>query len=256
LEARSDGSGGEVAIGTTGQSRTPVTKRFRVRDTIHGLVVFDEKDETDQLALRLIDTPEFQRLRRIHQLGFSDLVYPGASHSRLAHSIGVYHVARRLLEVIRRKSGDEPKERARVVQLAALLHDVGHGPFSHVFEPAARAAGIARKHENWSAEVITGDTEIARVLSDHDPSLPEKIAALLKAEEAPDHYATVVSSQFDADRLDYLQRDRMMTGVQSNRVDQEWLLDCLEVGTFFTGQADDPVPMPCLYMNYKGIRTA
>ena len=247
-------SGGE-GVSVTSPS-VIIHKRQRVRDPVHGLIIFDESDETDRLAWLLINSREFQRLRRIRQLGFSDLVYPGATHSRLGHSIGVYHVAGRLLEIIRRKSGKQDNDRERVVRLAALLHDVGHGPFSHVFEPAAKAAGVGRKHEEWSAEIVSGNTEVARILDNFDSSLPSKVAALLKAEEAPDHYGTVVSSQFDADRLDYLQRDRLMTGVQSNRVDQEWLLDCLEVGTFYTGDSSDPVPTPCLYLNHKGIRTA
>ena len=119
-------------------------KTQRIRDPVHGLVVFGggndpHQNDTDRIAWRLLNTREFQRLRRIRQLGFSDLVYPGATHSRLAHAIGVYHTARQLIEVIQRRQ-DQPhdKERARVVLLAALLHDIGHGPFSHVFE-AGRA---------------------------------------------------------------------------------------------------------------------
>ena len=115
----------------------------RIRDPVHGLIVFGggndaHQNETDRIAWRLLNTREFQRLRRIRQLGFSDLVYPGATHSRLAHAIGVYHTARRLIEVIRRRQDEthEDKERERVVLLAALLHDIGHGPFSHVFEHA------------------------------------------------------------------------------------------------------------------------
>ena len=120
----------------------------RVRDPVHGLVVFGggndrHQNETDRIAWWLINTREFQRLRRLRQLGFSDLVYPGATHSRFAHAIGVYHTARHLIEVIRRRQdGTYDPERARVVLLAALLHDIGHGPFSHVFEQSARAAGL------------------------------------------------------------------------------------------------------------------
>ena len=233
----------------------------RIRDPLHGLVVFGgsndpERNETDRIAWRLIDTREFQRLRRIRQLGFSDLVYPGATHSRLAHSIGVYCIARRLVDLIElRKESDHDPNRARVALLAALLHDIGHGPFSHAFEAVAEALNRGKRHEEWSAEIVQDDqTEVHRVLRAADESLPEQVSALLM-EEPTDIYATVVSSQFDADRLDYIQRDRLMTGVESGHVDFDWLLDCLEVGRV-TIARDEPVESPCLYLGPKGLSVA
>lgn len=234
---------------------------WRIRDPLHGLIVFGggndkEQNETDRVAWRLLDTREFQRLRRIRQLGFSDLVYPGATHSRFAHAVGVYHTARRLIEVIRRRHEEPPdRERDRVALLAALLHDIGHGPFSHVFEHTAQDVGSTKRHEDWGAEIIQGDTQVNRVLREVDDRLPERISALLKEETPKDIYATVVSSQFDADRLDYLQRDRLMTGVQFGHLDRDWLLDCLEVGSV-TLYEDEPVEAPCLYLNAKGISVA
>ena len=236
-------------------------KPQRIRDPVHGLVVFGvgndpHQNETDRIAWRLFNTREFQRLRRIRQLGFCDLVYPGATHSRLAHAIGVYHTARQLIEVIRRQQdGTHDRDRARVVLLAALLHDIGHGPFSHVFEQAARAAGLKKRHEDWGAEIVEEDTEVNRVLRQVDEMLPGHISVLLKEEEPKDIYATVVSSQFDADRLDYVQRDRLMTGVEFAHLDRDWLLDCLEVGSVTIGE-DEPVAAPCLYLNFKGVRVA
>ena len=234
---------------------------WRIRDPLHGLIVFGggndkEQNETDRVAWRLLDTREFQRLRRIRQLGFSDLVYPGATHSRFAHAVGVYHTARRLIEVIRRRHEEPPdRERERVALLAALLHDIGHGPFSHVFEHTAQDVGSTKRHEDWGAKIIQGDTQVNRVLREVDDRLPERISALLKEETPKDIYATVVSSQFDADRLDYLQRDRLMTGVQFGHLDRDWLLDCLEVGSV-TLYEDEPVEAPCLYLNAKGISVA
>ena len=240
----------------------------RIRDPVHGLIVFGGRDrhgnETDRIAWKLLDTREFQRLRRIRQLGFSELVYPGATHTRFAHSIGVYHTARRLVDVIARQQGAKhDAARARVALLAALLHDVGHGPFSHAFESAAEAMGLKKRHEDWSAEIVRGDTEVNRVLREVDEQLPEQVGTLLKEEESKDVYAAVVASQFDADRIDYIQRDRLMTGVQFGHVDSDWLLDCLEVGAVTIGKQDavtigkqDLVQVPCLYLGSKGVAVA
>lgn len=220
-------------------------KTQRVRDPIHDLVVFDEKDEIDQLAWRLINTPEFQRLRRIRQLGVSEFVFPGATHTRFAHSIGVYHNARRLIRLIddhlidsaeKPNSGDVPPsaDRSVVIRLAALLHNIGHGPFSHAFEGARLALAKVkgqekiRKHEFFSAELIRHESSgICRVLSEFDAGLPAEIAQAIEADDPTDVYHAVVSSSFDADRLDYLLRDRYMTGTQAGSVDLEWLLNNL-----------------------------
>ena len=143
----------------------------RVRDPVHGLIVFggesdNHQNETDRIAWRLLGTPELQRLRRIRQLGFSDLVYPGATHSRFAHAIGVYHMARKLARVIKRRllSTSHDIYRERVALLAALLHDIGHGPFSHVFEEVVTELGNDKQHEEWGAEIILGSTQVNRVL--------------------------------------------------------------------------------------------
>ena len=233
----------------------------RIRDPVHGLVVFGDsgdpdRDETDRIAWNLLNTPEFQRLRRIRQLGFSDLVFPGATHSRFAHSIGVYHMARRLADVIaRRREGGQDPERERVALLAALLHDIGHGPFSHAFEAVARALKQPKRHEAWSAEIIQGDTEVNRALQDVSEDLPQRIGALLEGAEPKDIYSVIVSSQFDADRLDYIQRDRLMTGVGFGHIDLDWLLDCLEVGVVTVGR-EEPEETACLYLGPKGIQVA
>ena len=246
-------------------------KAQRIRDPVHGLIVFGGgsdpyRNETDQIAWNLINTREFQRLRRIRQLGFSDLVYPGATHSRLAHSIGVYHTARQLVEVIRRRQDNHDPERARIVLLAALLHDIGHGPFSHAFENAAKTAGLPKHHETWSSDIIQGDTDVNRELRQVDENLPSEIGALLTGltgkEGRKDIYASVVSSQFDADRLDYIQRDRLMAGVEFGHLDLDWLFDCLEIGSITTGtiveDGDDEVlsMTPCFYLNPKGLQVA
>ena len=227
---------------------------------MHGLIVFGgsgnrARDQIDQIAWDLINTREFQRLRRIRQLGFSELVFPGATHSRFAHSVGVYHIARRLADIVAQQQSNYDMDRERVALLSALLHDVGHGPFSHAFELVS-TSGPKRTHEDWSVEIISDDaTEVNRLLRQVDEELPEQIGALLKEEEPKDIYATIVSSQFDADRLDYIQRDRKETGVESGHVDCDWLFDCLQVGTV-TIDDHNPYQAHCLCLGPKGVSVA
>jgi HD superfamily phosphohydrolase len=115
-----------------------------LRDPVHGLIPFDT--EEDQIVVRLLGAAEVQRLRRIRQLGVTSLAFPGAEHSRFVHAIGTAHVMKRLIERLRRVQGDLPAwqrlttEHAREALAAALLHDVGHGPLSHLFEDAIAGA--------------------------------------------------------------------------------------------------------------------
>lgn len=238
----------------------------RIRDPIHGLVMFDEDDKTDMLAWKLIETPEFQRLRRIRQLGVSEFVFPGATHTRFAHSIGVYHNARKLMKVIRRNVGDEKfeKDRAQVVLIAALLHDLGHGPFSHAFEGARETLAQARgdeaieKHEKFTAKLILAEGGAIRLILDRvDGELAEQVAGLIRADDPADIYHAVVSSSFDADRLDYLMRDRYMTGTQTGAIDYEWLIDNLAIDHIPIPQDDDPARwVPTFVFKLKGRQAA
>ena len=233
-------------------------KTQRIRDPIHGLIIFREDDEVDQLAWRLVNTREFQRLRRIRQLGFSEMVFPGATHTRFAHCLGVFHTARRLLEIIKRKTDRYDPNQAKITLCSALLHDLGHGPFSHTFETVEKQRGIRKKHEEWTADFVRGDTEVRAVLAEADEGLPEMVARLLTQREPGDIYAAIVSSQFDADRLDYLRRDRYMSGTGGGGFDFDWLLDCLEVGriTIKVGEEEDFIDVDGLYLNHKGLRAA
>ncbi|MCB1521110.1 MAG: HD domain-containing protein [Hyphomicrobiaceae bacterium] len=211
----------------------------RLRDPVHGLIVFDMADEVDRAAWKLIDTPEFQRLRRVKQLGFSELVFPGATHNRFSHSIGVFHVARQLMDVAKPLIAQDrwSEQRRKVALLSALLHDLGHGPFSHAFEVAEqerlkKVPGAYKHHEAWTADIIrTKDGNVRNVLKEvfmADGAMADDIAALLTA-TPQDIYAAVVSSSFDADRLDYLQRDKLMTGSGAGGIDFDWLRDNLRV---------------------------
>lgn len=175
----------------------------RIRDPIHGLIVFNLSDEIDQAAWELIDTAEFQRLRRVKQLGVSEFTFPGATHTRFAHCIGVFHVARRLMKVAEKSfaPGAHSAHRMRVALLAALLHDLGHGPFSHAFEEAEKARlrafpGAYKNHEKWTADIITNPKgHIEPILTRRfGSSMAGEIAKLLTSEPA-DVYAAVVSTK-------------------------------------------------------------
>lgn len=215
----------------------------RLRDPVHGLIVFDETKKIDMLAWQLIDTPEFQRLRRIRQLGVSEFTFPGAVHTRFAHSIGVFHTARVLVEVVDREMKRIKKkpspEKAEVALIAALLHDLGHGPFSHTFEGVQASRGVKKKHEKWTADIIRNPAgRIQPLLEEYRAGFTEEVAALLEKEDPEDIYHAVVSSSFDADRLDYLRRDRLMTGTGAGAIDFDWLKDNIRVAEI---EIDAPV---------------
>lgn len=226
-------------------------RTYRLRDAVHGLIVFEHDSRIDQVAWRLINSPEFQRLRRIKQLGVSEFVFPGATHTRFAHCIGVYHIARRLIGVIDRelkKKGVPPDEyREQVSLLAALLHDIGHGPFSHAFEHAYDSVRHRRdpkaddkSHEEWTAEIIVNKNGVVwKELESFHPGIGNDIAELLTRKYPKDIYHAVVSSSFDADRLDYLQRDRLMTGSGAGVIDLDWLVDNLAVEDIDPAPDDD-----------------
>ena len=205
-------------------------KPQRVRDPLHDLIEFGT-GEFEQMLWQLIQTPEFQRLRRIKQLGFSEYVYPGATHTRFAHSIGVFHTARQLMTIIETHLGNDfDEERANDALAAALLHDVGHGPFSHAFEAVGAELDLKyTKHEQVSQKIIV-DSGIEKVLNSHRPGMAERVARIVSSKGSPDIYYTVVSSQCDADRLDYMQRDRLMAGTRLAAIDFTWLKANLEIG--------------------------
>ena len=231
-------------------------KTQRLRDPVHGLIDFNRSDELAQLIWRLLNAREFQRLRRIRQLGFSEFVFPGATHTRFAHSIGVFHTARELASVLERLLGAAfDPARARVAICAALLHDLGHGPFSHTFEGVTKQRGAAKRHEQWTVEIIRNDTEVHEILHKHDPALIDPVAELLAAEQPADIYSSIVSSQFDADRLDYLRRDKLMTGTEHGSFDWAWLLACLEIERLTIGR-EDPDEVDSLILGSKGLQAA
>lgn len=213
-------------------------KPQRIRDPLHNLVGFGV-DQFEHSLWKVVQTRPFQRLRRIKQLGFSEQVYPGATHTRFSHSVGVFHVARQLMEIIEKHIKNQRHQfkdhQARLAIAGALVHDLGHGMFSHSFEEVGKKLGLKlARHENVS-EALIRDSEITEALSDLGNSFASEVATLIKRRGPATLYDAVVSSQFDADRLDYMQRDRMMTGAQNGGIDFRWLLDNLEVGNLPVG---------------------
>lgn len=215
-------------------------KPQRIRDPLHNLIEFPA-DEFHDAMWRAIQSPQFQRLRRIKQLGFSDLVYPGATHTRFAHSIGVFHTARRLMEVVgKHLKQDRAFEdtKAQIALAAALVHDLGHGPYSHAFEEVGKRLNLAMAKHEKVTDLLIREGEISTALNRLGSGFASDVANVIKRSGPANVYGAVVSSQFDADRLDYMQRDRLMTGAHYGAIDFDWLLSNLEVGKVPFGTDD------------------
>src|SRR5690606_5546804 len=172
----------------------------------------------DRLIWDLIATPEFQRLRRIKQLGTTYLTFHGAEHSRFNHSLGVYEIVRRIINKMESQEGWNKEERL-VCLCAALLHDLGHGPFSHSFEKV-----FSLDHEEFTKKIILEDTNVNAVLSRIASDFPLKVAQVIDKSYADKLVVSVISSQIDADRMDYLLRDAYYTGVSYGQFDMERIL--------------------------------
>lgn len=172
----------------------------------------------DQVIWDLIATREFQRLRRIKQLGTTNLTFHGAEHSRFNHSLGVYEIVRRIIQKIENYPEWDPDERI-VCLSAALLHDLGHGPFSHSFEKV-----FDLDHEAFTEAIILGETEVNAVLKKVGRDYPERVAQVINKTYENKLVVSLISSQIDADRMDYLLRDSFYTGVSYGHFDMERIL--------------------------------
>jgi hypothetical protein len=194
------------------------------RDPVHNIIRLRTNTDEGRLMVRLIDAPEFQRLRRIKQLGLALFTYQGAEHSRFTHSLGVLHLMTRVLDRLGEKYNISEEDRA-AARAAALLHDVGHGSFSHVMEKV-----LGFHHEAWTVRaVLSEETEIGRVLKEYSPALPTRVASIIEGNFQPAALAQLVSSQLDVDRMDYLLRDSLMTGAKYGIYDLEWIINALQI---------------------------
>ncbi|MFW6192171.1 MAG: HD domain-containing protein, partial [Gemmatimonadota bacterium] len=179
----------------------------------------------------MVDTPEFQRLRRVKQLGFAHLVYPGAVHTRFLHALGVYHLTRRALETLRRDGGLEPlsgseREEVPLLPLAALLHDVGHYAFSHAMEEV-EPDSLPGHHEELAGRFLRAES-IHAALTDVHPEAPERIGRLIRGSSGHPLQGLIAGS-LDLDKIDYLRRDSLFCGVPYGNVDVDRLMDALAV---------------------------
>lgn len=218
-----------------------INKGKKIRDSIHGDIFLPTK------FLALIDTKEFQRLRRIHQLAVAYLLFPGAEHTRFSHSIGTFFIMQKIIshfESLLSELDVQINERDKnVVLAAALLHDLGHGPFSHAFEGAL--PGKQFSHEEWTTKIITSDqSEIHKALIKFDSDFPHDVADLIKKNRDMEKtgftrdvkkidlffiLSSLVSSQLDADRMDYLLRDSSYAGVTCGTIDISRLISAMRI---------------------------
>ncbi|HKX84729.1 MAG TPA: HD domain-containing protein [Pyrinomonadaceae bacterium] len=208
------------------------------RDSVHNIIRVQTDTPDGGLIARLIDSAEFQRLRRIRQLGLANFAYQAAEHSRFTHSLGAFHLATRILERLRSKYTVTDEQHIAVLA-AALLHDVGHGAFSHVIEPV-----LHFHHEKFTVETVLSDaTECGQILATFSSSLADDVADIIRGTFLPTALAQLVSSQLDVDRMDYLLRDSLMTGAKYGVYDLEWIIKSIEID-----QSDDRI-----YVSAKGV---
>lgn len=194
------------------------------RDSVHNIIRVNTDAPEGRLTVALIDTREFQRLRRIRQLGLAHFAYQSAEHSRFTHSLGAFHLATRMIAKLRLRY--EIAERAQTaVRIAALLHDIGHGPFSHVVESI-----LGFHHETFTIEaVLSGETEVGSLLRAYSDELAADVASIIRGDFPHKALAQLVSSQLDVDRMDYLLRDSLMTGAKYGIYDLEWIIKSIEI---------------------------
>jgi len=194
-------------------------KETRVfRDVIHGYITVDYYP-----IWQLINTRAFQRLRRIKQLGGTCMVFHTAEHSRFVHSLGVYEIVRKMLQMEEITSHLNDYQQLTVL-CAALLHDIGHGPYSHSFEQV-----MEMPHETMSIRIILEDEEISGLLSSVHQHLPQDVANVLRKKADKPLMVQMISSQLDADRMDYLLRDSYFAGVTYGQFDMSRILRTLRV---------------------------
>lgn len=188
------------------------------RDAVHNYIHVDQP-----IILALINSKEMQRLRRIKQLGGTYQVYHSAEHSRFSHSLGVYYIAREI--IYHSKIGDYLNDYDKLtVMCAALLHDIGHGPFSHCFEDVFNL-----NHEDYTIKIINGNTDVHNILENFDEGFARKVSSIIEKTHPNKILVQMISSQLDADRMDYLLRDSYFTGTTYGQFDLSRIIRVMNV---------------------------
>lgn len=193
-----------------------------LRDPVHGYIHIEDK-----VVFDVLQSKEFQRMRRIKQLGPISYVFPGATHTRFEHNLGVYELTRQICDIFAKKypstSPDDGLWNVNnrlLVICAGLLHDIGHGPYSHTFEHL-----FGTNHEKIGQKIITDPhTEVNKALKQVSPNFPEMVASVIAKTYPDPQVVKMISSQADADRMDYLQRDAYFTGVTYGQFDLSRIL--------------------------------
>ncbi len=193
----------------------------KIYDEVHGYI------DITEVELKIIDTPTFQRLRFIKQLALAWYVYPGATHTRFSHSLGTLHLMGLIAAQLFNEGYIHYKEDVQLLRLAALLHDIGHTPFSHAIEPIYRdKLGIT--HEDITAYIIQKDAYIPELLENYG-FRPWEIVDILHGRHREKLYNQLISSDLDVDRLDYLLRDSLHTGVRYGTIDIHRIIETITV---------------------------
>lgn len=213
-----------------------------IRDAVHGDIFVSNK------FLEIIDCPEFQRLRRVKQLSVANMLFPSADHTRFSHSIGTYHVMQLLITHFEKQfeamNIDINQNHNDIALAAALLHDIGHGPFSHAYEEIHPVKSQNIKHEEWTLNLIRKNGKLNSILiKNFGEDFPSAVANLIKDQRSAKRkkvdsaekidlffiLSSLISSQLDADRIDYLLRDSMHTGVNFGRVDISRIISSMRI---------------------------
>ncbi len=193
-------------------------------DPLHQSIKLNSSIPEEKMVMELIDSSPFQRLRRIKQLGPAYLTFHGAESSRFTHSLGVFHLARRAINHLS-TFNSALKEYKFMLYGAALLHDLGHGPLSHTSEEIFKI-----KHEEWTAKLINSSPEITAILNRYGKDNAKAISDLIKSREAPKKLIiSLISSQLDCDRLDYLMRDSYTTGAKYGQLDIDRIISSMTI---------------------------
>jgi len=186
----------------------------KVFDEIHGYITLND------LEIKIIDSPIFQRLRRIKQTSLAYLVYPGAMHTRFSHSLGTFYLSQKVGEKLQ-QSGIITSEELNLIRLSSLLHDIGQFPFSHAIEPLYLQSNLSNKV--LRDEIIRNDAELKEIFEEHSVD----VGKILQIYNGDNSFSSIIDSDVDVDRMDYLIRDSRHTGVQLGNLDLERLIDTI-----------------------------